>query len=61
MWVVWLDSGSVNTQKFNWFRVSTFSLIDGDEMEDSVVSEAVDGQPKADGHDGRVEIGRAHV
>ena len=41
---VGLDPLSVNAQKFDWFRIPSFSLVDGDEVEDSVVSDAVYGE-----------------
>jgi len=56
VWAVWFNPRSVDAQKLNWLRVPSFPLVDGDEVEDSVVSEAVDGQSKADGHGGRGEI-----
>ena len=38
----------------NWFGVPTFPLVNSNKVKDSVVSEAMDGESKADGHDGRV-------
>ena len=55
------DSRSVNAQKLNWFRVPPLSLVDGDEVEDSVVSDAVHGESQTDGHDGRIDLVRDHV
>jgi len=56
VWGFWFDPRSVNAQEFDWFRVPALSLVDGDEMEDSVVSYAVDGESKTDGHEGRIDL-----
>jgi hypothetical protein len=52
----WLDPLSVNAQKFDWFRVPASSLVNGDQVEDSVVPDAVHGESKTDGHDGRIDL-----
>ena len=52
-----LDPRSVNAQKFDRLRVPSFSLVDGDEVEDSVVSDAVYGESETDGHEGRIDLG----
>jgi hypothetical protein len=51
-----LDPRSVNAQKFDRFRVPSFSLVDGDEVKDSVVSDAVYGESQTDGHEGRIDL-----
>jgi len=51
------DPRSVNAQKFDRLRVPPFSLVDGDEVEDSVVSDAVYGESQTDGHEGRIDLG----
>jgi len=50
------DSWSVNTQEFDWFCVTSFSLVNGDKVEDSVVSDAVYSESKTDGHGGRTDL-----
>jgi len=52
----WFDSWSVNAQKFNWFRVPSFSFVDGDKVEDSVVSDTVYGESQTNGHGGRIDL-----
>jgi len=47
---------SVDTQKFDWFRVPSFPLVNGDEMEDSVVSDTVYGESQTDGHGGGIDL-----
>ena len=51
------DPRPVNAQKFDRFRVPSFSLVDGDEVEDSVVSDAVYGESQTDGHEGWIDLG----
>jgi len=52
VWALGFDPRSVNAQKFDRFRVPTFPLVDGDEVEDSVMSDAVYGESQTDGHEG---------
>jgi len=61
MRVIGFDLRSVNAQKFDRFRIPSFSLVDGDEVKDSVVSDAVYGESQADGHDGRIDLVWSHV
>jgi len=56
VWAFWFDPRSVNAQKFDWFRIPTFPLVDGDEVEDSVVSDTVDSKSKTDGHERRIDL-----
>lgn len=51
------DPRSVNAQKLDWFCIPPFPLVDGDEMEDFAVSDAVYGESQTDGHDGRLDLG----
>ena len=55
------DPRSVNTQKFNWFCIPSFPLVNGDEVEDFVVSDAVYGESQTDGHGGRIDLVWDHV
>lgn len=55
------DPWPVNAQKFDGFRVPPFSLVNGDKVEDSVVSDAVYGESQTDGHDGRIDLVQDHV
>jgi hypothetical protein len=52
---LWVDPRSVDTQKLDWFRVATLSLVDGDEVEDFVIPDAVYGESKTDGHGGWID------
>ena len=56
VWGFEFDPGSVNTQEFDRFRVPTFSLVDGNEVKYSVVSDAVYGESKTDSHEERIEV-----
>ncbi len=44
------EAGVVYTEKFYGLRIPAFSDVDGDEMEDTVMSETMQGQAKTDGH-----------
>ena len=57
MRAVGFDPWSVNAQKFDWFCVPPFSLVDGDKVEDFVVSDAVYGESQTDDHDGGIDLG----
>lgn len=50
------DSRSVNAQKFDRFRVPSFPLVDSDEVEDFVMSDAMYGESQTDGHEGWVDL-----
>jgi len=54
--VVGFGPWPVNAQKLNWFCVPSFPLVNGDEAEDFVVSDAVHGESQTDGHGGRIEL-----
>ena len=50
------DPLSVNAQEFDGFRVPSFSLVDSDEVEDSVISDAMYGESQTDGHEERIDL-----
>lgn len=56
-----LDSRSVNAQKFDRFRVPSLPLVDGDEVEDFVMSDAMYGESQTDGHEGWIDLVWDHV
>ncbi len=44
------EAGVVYSKEFYGLRIPAFSEVGGDEMEDTVISVAVQGQAKPDGH-----------
>lgn len=47
-----LETRIVDTEELDGLHVPSLSLINGDNMEDAVVGDAVDGHPYPDGHGG---------